>query len=278
MCACLTPEQIERLGSQSFEASTAPGGMKQSGGILITPSTVAPPPGGDPVLEIPVGALGEDRKPAPPTVDSYVAPEHEAPAFQPSEAADEESGLSLVVIAFIGGTLLVIAATTTLVCALWSSYSDNKRRGRVKFVVAAPRFSPHVPVEKCPQPPVAFQPPAAPMKLAVSLQEPAIRVSWTSSNASSNSRMQVPRAAQQHLQLPDGDRALKGSPSLSKGSRGSQASTCSGGASGTSSMSSNSAWAVKREPQSERPKLGSKGGFGNLKPSRVYPGSEQVFA
>ena len=290
MCACLTPDQLERLPSQGSGGSFPAPGKIQSGKVLITPSTVAPPAAGDPVLEIPVGALGEDRRSGPPAVDSYVAPKQDAPTLQDAEdQAEEEKGVSFVVIALIGGTILVIAAATTLVCALWSTLADAKRRRRVKFVAAPPRFSPQVPVERCPQPLVDPRTlPAANVKVAVSLQEPVMRASWTSSAASSNFKSDVwpPQPSlqpqlqpqlQSHLQLPDSDRMLKGSPNLSK------VSTCSGGGSATSSISSNS-WATKREPRDQgragqarrASQATAKGGFGIQKASRVCP--EQAFA
>ena len=271
MCACLTPEQMELAASQGG-VGFGPAGVKQSSGILVTArTTIGPPPAGDPVVELPIGPVGEGgAEMLPPAVDGYIAAPQDVPAFQASGEPADEEGLSLVVVAFIGGALLIIAAATTLVCALWSSLTDGRRR-RVKMVAVPPRFSPHVPVEKCPQPPPEFRPaPAAPTKSAVSLQEPPIRVSWTSSNASGGSKRQAPLAQPQLLQLPDGDRMLKGSPSLSKTSTG------SGGASSISNVSSVSTCAMKKERQREPPQI-SKGRFGGHKCSRVYPGAEQVF-
>ncbi|CAE7214457.1 unnamed protein product, partial [Symbiodinium microadriaticum] len=274
MCACLTPEQRDRLESQG-DAGFTPGGTGtgQSSGILITArSTIGPPPAGDPVVEIPVGPFGGDGRPgvAPPAVDSYVMKQDDQPIFQAETSPEEEGNLSLAVIALIGGLLLVIAAAVALICALWSSIAHGKPR-RTKVMVQLPRFSPHVPVEKCPQPPAELRSTASAPTLAQAvslhkLQEPAIRVSWNSSNVSGESQGPSRPAQWQHLRVPDGDRKLKGSPS----SKTSATSTCSGGASGTSSLSSGS-WATKSE-QGGRPQLGFSG-----KTSRVHPSARQVF-
>ncbi|CAE7240172.1 unnamed protein product [Symbiodinium sp. CCMP2456] len=272
MCACLTPEQRDLLETQG-DAGFTPGGTGtgQSSGILITArSTIGPPPAGDPVVEIPIGPLGGDGRPgvAPPAVDSYVMKQQDAPVFQAETSPEEEGNLSLAVIALIGGLLLVIAAAVALICAFWSSLAHGKPR-RTKVMVQLPRFSPHVPVEKCPQPPAELRstPPAPTLAQAVNLQEPPIRVSWNSSNVSVSGESKGPSrgpAQWQHLRIPDGDRKLKGSSSKT-----SATSTCSGGASGTSSLSSGS-WAVKSE-QNGRPQLMTG------KTSRVHPSARQVF-
>eukprot|EP00439_Symbiodinium_sp_Y106_P069272 s1728_g11.t3 len=271
MCACLTPEQRDRLETQGDAGFISGGtGTGQSSGILITArSTIGPPPAGDPVVEIPIGPLGGDGRPgvAPPAVDSYVMKQRDEPVVQAETSSDEEEGnLSLAVIALIGGLLLVIAASVALICALWSSLAHGKPR-RTKVMVQLPRFSPHVPVEKCPQPPAELRstPSAPTLTQAVHLQEPAIRVSWNSSNVSGESRGLSRPAQWQHLRVPDGDRKLKGSPSSSKTSAN---STCSGGTSGTSSLSSSS-WAIKSEQGGRS--------LGTGKSSRVHPSAKQVF-
>jgi len=279
LCACLRPDQIERLPQNPPTGPVTPGTVPPRTARVTTPLPTMEPRG-DRVSQFPTE--GVDQRPPPVnTANEFKYVTQGGPAFQAPEAATgEEESITLLLVATIGGAIVVIAATITLACALWSSRS-TRRQKHFMMTLEAPKF--HAPVVTRPQPVYKAESGSPPR--AVFLDPPS-RVSWNSGNTSGSRTPEEqpvhPQRAQRvsgsqkgHLKLPeDADRMLKGSPSLSK------TSTCSGavsGTSGTSSISSQSSWAVKvaRPARSSR---GSNLSLSSHKTSRVHPGtSEHVF-
>lgn len=155
-CACLTQDQIDRLGLIVGQVPTLPPQATQGPGqVLVTArptSTTAPR---DPAIEFDVGDLGDGegfKPPAPVGDGNYIADDPDAPPAD--EITDPAAGaVDTTLIVVIASSSFCCLALIMLGCAFWTGVLMRKpTRVSDLHYVETPAISLHAPNGDCPLP------------------------------------------------------------------------------------------------------------------------------